>query len=687
VKDRRVSVTHCNRYKSYARYLSLSLSHTSDIVCCCCAGTGKTQTIANIICAYLCEGKRVLVTSKNAPALSVLRNRLPEAVREVCVDVSMSELVGMRQLQQTVERLANKVASCNSDLERERYQFYRTTIQEHQTELVELDRKICDASERIRKTVNSVDGQQYVELSTQLWTKCPWLLMSLARASPKEVEALHNQAERLVLDDKDPILKVRGFPQNRSNALIALCESKAGMQLSSLSTAARKSLASLPVVGSMLAESPEVLETALADLRIDNHAPLTKLDWMVVVMAMRHDEAMDRFRLGVWQEGWPKFNGENVRQLRDYLVTALQVKTLAWKLQVADLTVLSAECRAFDARRSILANRIQSLSVELVNATVVSKLSDSFPVEAQSALIRFAQIAGKARFSKSSQPSRMSQRQRRKRQEYLDSFEKCCRFIPCWILTSSQISDYLPAENLFDLVIIDESSQSDVTVLPGMMRGKQWLVVGDGKQVSPTESFISEEQIDTLRASLPSCPLEDSLLPGQSFFDLCAQAFPNGRVSCWMHACVYLLLKSFELLTYTQVVLNEHFRCASEIISFSNHQFYDQALVPLRLPTKSERITPSLLDVYLARAVKRGRVNELEADKIVEMIGDIVAEQPGNPRSIGVISLMGDEQSRLIRGRLLNSERIGPGGMVRHNILVGDPPAFQGAERDGTNCS
>lgn len=100
-------------------------------------------------------------------------------------------------------------------------------------------------------------------------------------------------------------------------------------------------------------------------------------------------------------------------------------------------------------------------------------------------------------------------------------------------MTSSQISGYLPAESLFDLVVIDEASQSDITVLPGMLRGKSWLIVGDGKQVSPTESFISEESIDSLRAALPRCPLEDSLLPGQSFFDLAAQAFPFGRyVGC-----------------------------------------------------------------------------------------------------------------------------------------------------------
>lgn len=79
---------------------------------------------------------------------------------------------------------------------------------------------------------------------------------------------------------------------------------------------------------------------------------------------------------------------------------------------------------------------------------------------------------------------------------------------------------------------------------------------------------------------------------------------------------------------------------------------------------------------------KSGKVNEIEADKIIELIQDTV-NSPTNElryRSIGVISLIGDEQTRLIRGRLLDV--IGPEKMARHNVLVGDPPSFQGAERD-----
>jgi superfamily I DNA and/or RNA helicase len=134
--------------------------------------------------------------------------------------------------------------------------------------------------------------------------------------------------------------------------------------------------------------------------------------------------------------------------------------------------------------------------------------------------------------------------------------------------------------------------------------------------------------------------------------------------------------------------LNEHFRCASEIISFSNAQFYDDQLIPLRLPKPSERLTPSIVDVRIPNGSKEGKINEREINEIVRRVVVIVnSQRSARPlglrfRSIGVISLMGEEQSRLIRSRLLDA--IGPHRMAQHSILVGDPPSFQGTERDST---
>jgi hypothetical protein len=129
------------------------------------------------------------------------------------------------------------------------------------------------------------------------------------------------------------------------------------------------------------------------------------------------------------------------------------------------------------------------------------------------------------------------------------------------------------------------------------------------------------------------------------------------------------------------VILREHFRCAPEIISFSNLEFYSGSLIPLRLPTSSERLEPSLIDIRIANGTKAGKTNERECDRIVSEVKAIVTSSShSKKRTIGIISLMGDEQSRLIRGRLLDA--IGPIGFKEHEVLIGDPPTFQGAERD-----
>lgn len=101
----------------------------------------------------------------------------------------------------------------------------------------------------------------------------------------------------------------------------------------------------------------------------------------------------------------------------------------------------------------------------------------------------------------------------------------------------------------------------------------------------------------------------------------------------------------------------------------------------MRLPTKSERISPSILDVRVPNGKKIGKSNKEEADAIIKHIAEITSKSSkDNPRSIGIISLMGAEQSQLIRSGLL--EAIGPHEVARHDILVGDPPTFQGTERD-----
>lgn len=239
------------------------------------------------------------------------------------------------------------------------------------------------------------------------------------------------------------------------------------------------------------------------------------------------------------------------------------------------------------------------------------------------------------------------------------AMEKCYSAVPCWIMPTWRVSENLPAQlGSFDLVIVDEASQSDITTLPALMRGKKVLVVGDDKQVSPTAAFIEERKLLQLRHNyLEQQPFSPLLLPGNSLYDLAKAAYPG-----------------------THIMLHEHFRCVEPIIRFS-FQFYTEEIVPLRIPKASERLDPPLIDVYVTDGFKDKRqINVPEAAAIVDEIARVVEDPAYARRSIGVVSLIGAKQAQYIQAHLL--ERIGEDAYFAHNIVCRDAATFQGNERD-----
>jgi transcription elongation GreA/GreB family factor/very-short-patch-repair endonuclease len=254
----------------------------------------------------------------------------------------------------------------------------------------------------------------------------------------------------------------------------------------------------------------------------------------------------------------------------------------------------------------------------------------------------------------------------RHRRAARQAMSACYSGVPCWIMPSWRVAEQLPGEvGTFDLVIMDEASQSDVKEVTTLLRGKKILVVGDDKQVSPSAAFIENAKIDRLeRTYLANQPFKTLLLPGSSLYDLAKVMFPDKFV-----------------------MLREHFRCVEPIIQFST-QFYTEALIPLRIPTPQERLDPPLIDIYVSDGRRSGdKINRREAEVIIEEIKHIVTTpslatrgEPDTFRTIGVISLIGAKQAGLINRLVL--EELGEEIVARHKIACGDSATFQGNERD-----
>lgn len=233
--------------------------------------------------------------------------------------------------------------------------------------------------------------------------------------------------------------------------------------------------------------------------------------------------------------------------------------------------------------------------------------------------------------------------------------------VPCWVMPHYRVSESLPAElGCFDLVVIDEASQSDLTALPSLLRANKMLIVGDDKQVSPEGVGLEEAKIRNLMSRFLGNQVETyrpQMSPERSIYDLFKVVFAKSAV-----------------------MLKEHFRCVGPIIEYSKREFYNHELRPLRVPKASERLDPPLIDVLIEDGYRDGDVNRPEARFIVNEITKIVADPNMARRSIGVVSLLAEKQALAIWERL--TEELGPEVLQHHRITCGDARTFQGKERD-----
>ncbi|WP_242606569.1 AAA domain-containing protein [Protofrankia symbiont of Coriaria ruscifolia] len=233
--------------------------------------------------------------------------------------------------------------------------------------------------------------------------------------------------------------------------------------------------------------------------------------------------------------------------------------------------------------------------------------------------------------------------------------------VPVWIMPIHRVlQSFDPRRtDLFDVVIVDESSQCDVLSLGVLALGRKVVVVGDDKQISPAAVGVDRSRVfQLIETHLPDLEQRSLLDVEASLYDTATRVFPD------------------------VVLLREHFRCVPDIIEFSN-RFYAGRILPLREDTDLG-IGPPVRPVRVHDGVRTrgqyGDVNEPEALAVVQQILDCHNNPAYDTMTFGVVTLLGSAQGRLIEQNLLAA--LGSDEYEERRIRVGDPYNFQGDERD-----
>src|SRR6201991_4999136 len=215
---------------------------------------------------------------------------------------------------------------------------------------------------------------------------------------------------------------------------------------------------------------------------------------------------------------------------------------------------------------------------------------------------------------------------------------------PVWLMSPYSVSDSLPLDSEhFDVVIFDEASQITLEEgVPALYRSGQTIIVGDEKQMPPTDFFGS-------RAEDP---------------DDMDKAMDQEENEWLSDDADSLLVQGARKLDST--LLSWHYRSHYEtLISYSNHAFYQGDLLtipdktihhkekaPIRIAQPAEAVANvnflfdrSISYHHLPDSVYEKRSNSGEADYIAHLVRELLSRD--TKESIGIVAFSQEQQSMI----------------------------------------
>ena len=201
--------------------------------------------------------------------------------------------------------------------------------------------------------------------------------------------------------------------------------------------------------------------------------------------------------------------------------------------------------------------------------------------------------------------------------------------MPCWMMGPQAVAQFLEPEKVeFDLLIIDEASQvRPEDALGSLARAKQIVIVGDSKQMPPTDVFQALGVHDT------DDEVEDE----------------DGEMVSSNSAALEMtsILDTFEKQLPAET-LRWHYRSQHQsLIAFSNESFYESSLIvpPSRWHASDDL---GIVRHFLENGRLQDRKNPAEAAKAVEIMREHVLREStrheDDRETLGVVAMNAVQQ-------------------------------------------
>lgn len=235
----------------------------------------------------------------------------------------------------------------------------------------------------------------------------------------------------------------------------------------------------------------------------------------------------------------------------------------------------------------------------------------------------------------------------------------CQQAVPVWIMMIQDVLLNFSTASKFDVIVVDEASQADMTALPLLYMGKKVIVVGDDRQVTPLSVGTSEAAVDALCAR----HLEGRVKEPKLY---------DSRLS------LYGLVQS---MAFPAHMLVEHFRSVPEIIGWCSRLSYNGTIRPLR-DASSSSLKPAVVPWRTRGTAGDNGVNEEEAQAVIRLLRAMIHDPAYDGKTFGIIPMRSVHGAQVNRIRRLLVENFDPREIERRRIHCGISAEFQGDERD-----